>query len=165
MLLASKMRMMRLTMVLKCAHGLLMSPGRRVVARRTLAVGAVNTPAEHELSESERTPNTNTINWYPGHIAKAERALREYLGRVDVVVETRDVRIGLTTAHPLVATWIGVRPKVVVFTFADMVPASTMDDWRKYENSIGNTCYFIDAKRGDQVKEAWFVVVDRPLPT
>ena len=28
-----------------------------------------------------------TINWYPGHIAKAERELAEYLKKVDVVIE------------------------------------------------------------------------------
>ena len=40
------------------------------------------------------------IQWYPGHIAKAERALKEQLKRVDVVLEVRDARIPLATYHP-----------------------------------------------------------------
>ncbi len=41
-----------------------------------------------------------SIQWYPGHIAKAERNLKEQLKRVDVVLEVRDARIPLTTHHP-----------------------------------------------------------------
>ena len=35
------------------------------------------------------------VQWYPGHIAKAERRLREQLGMVDVVLEVRDARHAL----------------------------------------------------------------------
>ena len=48
----------------------------------------------------EETSVAGVINWYPGHIARAERELRAYLKRVDVVIEARDARIGATTAHP-----------------------------------------------------------------
>jgi len=43
---------------------------------------------------------TPEIQWYPGHIAKAEKALLEQLKRVDVVLEVRDARIPLATHHP-----------------------------------------------------------------
>lgn len=39
-------------------------------------------------------------NRYPGHIAKAERLLKEKLKAVDVVLELRDARIPFSTAHP-----------------------------------------------------------------
>ena len=42
------------------------------------------------------------ISWYPGHIAKAERELADYLKKVDVVIEVRDARIPLATTHPMV---------------------------------------------------------------
>ena len=58
---------------------------------------------------AEAPPSAGTINWYPGHIAKAERQLRDYLKRVDVVVEARDARIAATTAHPSLADWVGPR--------------------------------------------------------
>jgi ribosome biogenesis GTPase A len=40
-----------------------------------------------------------TVNWYPGHIAKAERQLAETLKAVDVVVEVRDARACKATSH------------------------------------------------------------------
>lgn len=46
------------------------------------------------------------MQWYPGHIAKAERQLKEQLKLVDVVLEVRDARIPMATAHPEVSTSI-----------------------------------------------------------
>lgn len=40
--------------------------------------------------------------WYPGHIGKTERALKEQLKLMDVVIEVRDARIPLSTSHPQV---------------------------------------------------------------
>jgi ribosome biogenesis GTPase A len=44
------------------------------------------------------------IQWYPGHIAKAEKQLKEQLKQVDVVLEVRDARIPLASHHPQVKT-------------------------------------------------------------
>jgi hypothetical protein len=44
----------------------------------------------------------HTVQWYPGHIAKAERQLKEQLKMVDVVLEVRDARIPHSTCHPQV---------------------------------------------------------------
>lgn len=43
------------------------------------------------------------VQWYPGHIARAERQLREQLKMVDVVLEVRDARIPVATNHPHVS--------------------------------------------------------------
>jgi ribosome biogenesis GTPase A len=40
------------------------------------------------------------IQWYPGHIAKAERSLTDNLAKVDLVIEVRDARIPTATGHP-----------------------------------------------------------------
>jgi len=42
------------------------------------------------------------VQWYPGHIARAERQLKEQLKMVDVVLEVRDGRIPQSTTHPQV---------------------------------------------------------------
>ena len=52
------------------------------------------------------------IEWYPGHIPKAERLMSEVLKMVDVVVELRDARIPHSTAHPLLDDWLGSRRHV-----------------------------------------------------
>ncbi len=40
------------------------------------------------------------IQWYPGHIAKAEQQLSKNLQKVDLVIEVRDARIPMATGHP-----------------------------------------------------------------
>jgi len=55
---------------------------------------------------------SGVISWYPGHIAKAERELADYIKKVDVVIEVRDARIPFSTTHPKVPEWVGSRPLV-----------------------------------------------------
>lgn len=43
------------------------------------------------------------LQWYPGHIAKTEKELKEQLKLMDVVIEVRDARIPLSTSHPQVS--------------------------------------------------------------
>lgn len=40
--------------------------------------------------------------WYPGHIAKTEKELKDQLKLMDVVIEVRDARIPMSTSHPQV---------------------------------------------------------------
>ena len=69
------------------------------------------------------------MQWYPGHIAKAERALREQLRGVDAVVEVRDLRIPLATTHPEIPNWIGGKLRVLVLNRADMVSDGERQRW------------------------------------
>ena len=101
--------------------------------------------AARKTKEEDAAAAAPVINWYPGHIARAERELRGYLKRVDVVVEARDARIGRSTAHPDLAEWVGDRPRVVVFTFADLAPPKVLSDWRA---ALDEDVFFVDARRG-----------------
>ncbi|CAB9503081.1 DAR GTPase 3, chloroplastic [Seminavis robusta] len=72
------------------------------------------------------------IQWYPGHIAKAERVLRETFQAVDVVVEVRDARASKATSHPRVPEWVSGKPRLVVFTHVDLVPSATHRAWKTF---------------------------------
>jgi ribosome biogenesis GTPase A len=70
------------------------------------------------------------VQWYPGHIAKAERALAVTMKAVDVVVEVRDARIPAATAHPSVSTqWCQNKPRIVVLTHTDAIPRLALTAW------------------------------------
>lgn len=64
---------------------------------------------DFENIDGSRLNSSPPISWYPGHIAKAERELSDYLKKVDVVIEVRDARIPLSTTHPMVPEWVGNR--------------------------------------------------------
>jgi ribosome biogenesis GTPase A len=92
------------------------------------------------------------IQWYPGHIAKAEKNLKEQLKRVDVVFEVIDARIPLASQHPQVPEWIGTKPRILVLNRVDMIPESTLQQWLNWFKSKGENAYCTNAKKGDGVK-------------
>ncbi len=93
----------------------------------------------------------NLIQWYPGHIAKAERALQENLKKVDVVLEVRDARIPITTHHPRVPEWVGNKPRILVINRFDMVLPSVRQAWEKWFQSHDEVPYFTNAQQGQGV--------------
>jgi ribosome biogenesis GTPase A len=92
------------------------------------------------------------IQWYPGHIAKAERSLLEQLKRVDVVLEVRDARIPLATHHPQVNQWIEGKGRVLVLNRVDMVSSEMRQRWTKWFRSHGDEPYFTDAQHGKGIE-------------
>lgn len=107
-------------------------------------------------SNSDAISPDNPISWYPGHIAKAERELAEYIKKVDVVIEVRDARIPRATTHPMVPQWVGGRPLLVVVLRTDQVAAAAVQDWKQYYESCsahgeerpGVPVFFADGKSG-----------------
>ncbi len=92
------------------------------------------------------------IQWYPGHIAKAERQLKEQLNRVDVVLEVLDARIPFASHHPQVDEWIGEKPRVVVVNRRDMIPSETLSQWRDWYQAQKIQPVFTDAKKEPGLK-------------
>jgi len=107
---------------------------------------------------------TPPIQWYPGHIAKAERQLKEQLKRVDVVLEVRDIRIPLATSHPQVAEWTGGKTRVLVLNRMDMVSPQVRELWNEWFHTQGDKAYFTNAQHGAGVvavaKAAQYVSVE-----
>ena len=55
-----------------------------------------------------------TIQWFPGHMAKARREVTEQLKMVDVVFELVDARIPLSSRNPMIDEIINQKPRVVI---------------------------------------------------
>lgn len=92
------------------------------------------------------------IQWYPGHIAKAEKALLEQLSKVDVVIEVRDARIPMSTHHPRIDAWLGDKARVLVINRVDMITPEVRQAWQGWFKAQGSTIYFTDAKQGKGVQ-------------
>ncbi|MEY4519061.1 MAG: hypothetical protein RLZZ499_1660 [Cyanobacteriota bacterium] len=97
------------------------------------------------------------IQWYPGHIAKAERQLKEQLKKVDVVLEILDARIPLASHHPQIDSWIGTKPRITVLNREDMIPEAAKQAWLGWFQSQSEQLYLTNAKQGkgiDAIKSA-----------
>ena len=60
------------------------------------------------------------IHWYPGHIAKAERKLKEQLSLVDAVIEVLDARLPLSSGYENITGLLGEKPRLILLNKADL---------------------------------------------
>jgi ribosome biogenesis GTPase A len=93
------------------------------------------------------------IQWYPGHIAKAEKALMAQLKLVDVVLEVRDARIPLATQHPQVSNWVGSKERLLVLNRLDMIPQELQRRWTAWFRAQGDEPHFTNANQGKGISE------------
>lgn len=69
------------------------------------------------------------IHWYPGHIAKAERALKEKLNLVDVVIEVLDARLPISSSYDDIKKLLGDKPRLLLLNKTDLVSTEELKDW------------------------------------
>jgi ribosome biogenesis GTPase A len=93
----------------------------------------------------------NTIQWYPGHIAKAEKQLKEQLKLVDVVLEVRDARIPMSTHHPQLFDWIGSKSRILVVNRLDMISPQVRQLWTTWLREKKEVPFYTNAQQGQGV--------------
>lgn len=71
------------------------------------------------------------IHWYPGHIAKAEKKLKELINLVDVVIEILDARIPESSSYPGIEKLIGSKPRLILLNKADLADIEKTKQWQK----------------------------------
>ena len=97
--------------------------------------------------------NIPKIQWYPGHIAKAEKKLKETIKRVDLVIEVRDARIPLSTSHLHLNNWIKDKKHLLVINRVDMISDSAMNKWTSWFKEKNKTPLWCNSKKGIGIKE------------
>ena len=72
------------------------------------------------------------IHWYPGHIAKAEKKLKELLNLVDVVIEVLDARIPDSSVYPDIKKLLGDKPRLIILNKADLADEAQLKAWLEF---------------------------------
>ena len=93
-----------------------------------------------------------TIQWYPGHMAKAKREVNEQLKKVDVVFEIVDARIPYSSRNPMIDDVIKQKPRVVILNKKDMTNLKELEKWEIYFKNEGFYPVAVDAKHGKNLK-------------
>ncbi|KAL6010685.1 vacuolar diacylglycerol pyrophosphate phosphatase [Asimina triloba] len=89
------------------------------------------------------------VQWYPGHIAKTEKELKDQLKLMDVVIEVRDARIPMATSHPQqMDLWLGNRNRILVLNREDMISTTDRNAWANYFSSQGVKVVFANGQLG-----------------
>ena len=89
-----------------------------------------------------------TVQWFPGHMAKTRRLIKESLPFVDLVTEIVDARIPLSSANPELAEMIGNKPRIVLLNKCDVADENTTAKWVEYFKRKGMYALPVDCRTG-----------------
>ena len=73
--------------------------------------------------------NKTYIHWYPGHIAKAEKKLKEQLNLVDAVIEVVDARLPISSSYENITRLLGQKPRLILLNKSDLTNQEELKPW------------------------------------
>ena len=89
-----------------------------------------------------------TVQWFPGHMAKTRRLIKESLTRVDCVTEILDARIPISSRNPEIGEITAGKPRIILLNKCDMADEKVTADWIKYFRSTGAEALAVDCRSG-----------------
>lgn len=88
------------------------------------------------------------IQWFPGHMTKAQRMIEENIKLVDAVCEILDARIPRSSRNPDIDRLTAGKPRLVILNRTDLADPQITARWKKYFESQGLAILETDAKSG-----------------
>lgn len=93
-----------------------------------------------------------TIQWFPGHMAKARREIEEKLSLVDVVVELLDARAPLSTQNPMLQEIIQNKPRLIVLMKKDLADNIETEKWLTHFKKQAITAISINVNENKDIQ-------------
>ena len=91
------------------------------------------------------------IQWFPGHMTKAQRMIEENIALVDAVCEILDARIPYSSRNPDIDRLAGDKPRLIILNRTDLADPNLTARWRRYFEAQGLAILETDAKSGKGV--------------
>ncbi len=93
------------------------------------------------------------VNWFPGHMAKTLRELKDHLKMVDMVIETCDARIPESSRNPELHRLLGQKPRILILNKADLADPAVTSRWISWYKLAGITALACDSTRKSGLTE------------
>lgn len=103
---------------------------------------------------------SQTIQWFPGHMAKTRRMISENLKLVDVVIELADARIPLSSRNPEIPRLCAAKPRLLLVTKASLADPTANDRWQNAFRKSGEKAIFIDSSTGAGINRIYPAVCE-----
>lgn len=94
-----------------------------------------------------------TIQWFPGHMAKARREVTEKLKLVDIIFELIDARLPLSSRNPMIDEVINQKPRLLILNKADMADEQETRKWVEYFAKRGHKAVAINSLEGKGLQQ------------
>ncbi len=103
------------------------------------------------MNEVKSFANTS-INWYPGHMTKALRQMKEDIKLIDVVIELIDARIPYSSKNPDIDKLAENKKRVILLNKSDMADDNLTKQWKEHYEAKGYAVAIINSKTGNGIK-------------
>ena len=87
---------------------------------------------EKKNNDSQKSFSKVSISWYPGHMAKTKREIKEKIDLIDIVFEVVDARIPYSSKNKEIEEMTKGKPRVIVMTKIDLCDSDKTNKWIKY---------------------------------
>lgn len=92
------------------------------------------------------------INWFPGHMARTKREIKENLKLVDAVIEIRDARIIKASKNPDIESICGSKPRIILLNKSDLSEESITKQWISYLSEDNVRVLAVNCNTGQGLK-------------
>lgn len=110
--------------------------------------------AENKKNDNqEKNLPTTSINWYPGHMQKTKRLIKENINLIDLVYEVIDARIPYSSKIIDIDDYLKGKPKILIMTKIDLCDLEETNKWIKYYQNKGMKVVKVDLKNKKNINE------------
>lgn len=88
--------------------------------------------------------NKTNINWYPGHMAKTKRLIKDHLKLIDIVYELIDARIPFSSKIQDIDHYLKNKPRLLIITKTDLADPIQLNEFKTYYESLGYQAINVD---------------------
>ncbi len=97
--------------------------------------------------------NKSVINWYPGHMAKTKRQIKENIKLIDIIYEVIDARLPKSSKIKDIDEIIGNKPRILIMTKKDLCDLKVTQKWQKYYEDAGMKVVLMDLTNNQDYKK------------
>lgn len=100
-----------------------------------------------------KASNYKQIQWYPGHMFKSFREIKENIKLMDIILVLLDARIPYSSMNPELLKLIGDKPTIILLNKMDLADNNGLRMWINHYEKEGFVCLPIDAQSGTNVNK------------
>ncbi len=93
------------------------------------------------------------VQWYPGHMTKAMRSMKEDIKLVDLCIELLDARVPISSRNPDINALAQNKFRLIILNKADLADPKTTEEWVSYFKNQGITAVALDARKNQSVSK------------
>lgn len=112
-----------------------------------------NKPDKSTINQLNNRSNLTSIQWYPGHMVKAKKQIKEKFSLVDVTIEVVDARIPQSSRNPVLEPILREKPRVIALNKRDLAHHEMTLKWIAYFKSQGLGAAAVDSSSKQGIKE------------